>query len=444
MNRIQQTIQDLSLPKKVVLACSGGLDSTVLLDALCRYRNEVQLVVAHVNYRLRAESDGDAAFVRRLAERHGLTFYERVMDLSMETSAVEEQARRGRYAFFDEVLQQSGATALLLAQHQDDQLETILLQIIRGGTFQKKTGMPAQEGKYLRPFLSLTKSDLFDYATLHGLSWREDKTNQNSAYTKRNKLRLEVLPALKAMNERMPEHLLGLAEQLAKQQELITGQALRYLPDFQEDFSSVPREWWPACLTEMAKEKGLYQLKSSQINATCQLLKNAKQPNGRVDLADDYFFERTYQKIRLRKKERVATFQKKKMMKVAQQNGPLVLELDQWYFLTDSMLRMQESVPLESDEQYFCLPNDPGEEFMVTLANKDDRLAIAGGHKTVRRLLIDEKIPTEDRPKTCLLKDQKENVLAVFLGQKRWYFTADWPKKQPSDKRCLVWRIEEN
>ena len=132
------------------------------------------------------------------------------------------------------------------------------------------------------------------------------------------------------------------------------------------------------------------------------------------------------------------------MVKVSQQNGPLVLELDQWYFFTDSMLKLQSNAFLPVNDQCIALPKQLDGPLSICLASKGDRLSIPNGHKTVRRLQIDEKIPVEDRAKTLLLKDQQENILAVFLGQKRWYFTQDWPKGQPNGKHCLVWRIEEN
>lgn len=426
------------------MACSGGLDSTLLLEALCRFRPEVQVTVAHVNYCLRSESTGDADFVRRLADRHGLLFYERVADLSKMETGVEEKARQNRYRFFDDVLSETGSSAVLLGQHRDDQVETILLQLIRGGAWQNKSGMAAESGRYRRPFLTLSKKELLAAAKEMGLAWREDQTNQDPHYTKRNQLRQVIIPALQEMNARFPEHLLELGTQMAEQQALIQGQAVRYYADFVQDYRSVPDEWWPACLKEMATRAGYYRLKKEQIDQFCQLLHHRQRPNGRIDLGDGYFFEKTYYEIALKKKETTAPVSNKKMVKVSQQNGPLVLELDQWYFFTDSMLKLQSNAFLPVNDQCIALPKQLDGPLSICLASKGDRLSIPSGHKTVRRLQIDEKIPVEDRAKTLLLKDQQENILAVFLGQKRWYFTQDWPKGQPNGKHCLVWRIEEN
>ncbi|MFC4761320.1 tRNA lysidine(34) synthetase TilS [Fructobacillus durionis] len=441
---IQETIENLALPKRVLVACSGGLDSTVLVDALCRYRSDVSVSVVHVDYCLREESRGDADFVQDFAEERGLPFYKKVADLSQEKQGVEEKARLIRFDFFEGLLKELGAGVVILAQHQDDQAETILMQIVRGGVFQRKFGMNQQSGHYLRPFLNFKKADLAEYAREHQLTWREDVTNQDPDYTKRNQIRNIVLPALNEVNGRAQEHIIQLAEQLSREELLIEGQAKRYLEPFYKNYNDVPRLWWFPCLKLIATRAGLYNLKESQIQDVVDLMRQTSKPNGRITLSDGYYFEKSYQTVDIFRENPNDVKSSKKLLKDGQKSDILVLELDQWYFLTDLRVRVQSNRPSEPDTGCLPLPDNLDGRLELVLAKSRDRIPLSSGHKTVRRLLIDEKIPAEERAKTYLLLDQEKNVLAVFLGQKQWYFTRNWPKDRPSGKQCLVWRIEEN
>lgn len=434
----------MALPKRVVIGCSGGLDSTVLVDSLVRYRPDLTVILAHVNYSLREESNGDADFVRALAEKQDLRYFEKQADLSDLASGVEEAARKIRYDFFEAVKEEVGADAILLAHHQDDQVETILLQVIRGGLLQKKTGMAVKQGHYLRPFLGLSKASLKDYAEEQGLTWREDVTNQDPDYTGRNQLRQVVVPALTKINPKAKEHLLALAEQLGGAEALIEERAKELLPAFCQDYESVPSSWWPALLKEEARQAGLFKLTEAQLKAMVRLLKNEQKPQGRIDLAESFSFQKSYRRVAFVRLSQEKKKSVEKIGKDGQQAGSLVLELDQWYFWQGLCLGVRSVSEQESGENRLLLPADYVGPLTLERAKVNDRIPLNGGSKTVRRLLIDEKIPAEERPQTDLLKDREKNVLAVFLGQKRWYYTRFWPKDRPSGKQSLVWRIEEN
>ncbi|MBS9338978.1 tRNA lysidine(34) synthetase TilS [Fructobacillus sp. M2-14] len=441
---IQQTIEKFDLPSKVVVACSGGLDSTVLLESLVRFRPDLNISVAHVNYHLRTDADADADFVRATAADHGLDFYEKIVDLSNERNGVEEKARDIRYAFFQEVAQKSNAEGIVLAQHKNDQAETILLQIIRGGANQQKAGMHARSGEYYRPFLDLSKAELLAYAKKNKLDWHEDITNLDPDYTPRNKIRNEVLPALEEINGHAVDHLVQWAKGAQKEQAFLSESVKADLAMFKTDYRQIKVDWWPFFLKELAKDAGLYQLKEDQVDAFCHLLENDRKPNGAVALSQGYSFFKSYDRVSVRKSPSNPEKSGKNLLKAGQKKRRLVLELDQWYFLADLMLAVQNKEQVKQSGSVLTLPADLNGPLTIEQADENSEVPIKGGHKSVRRLLIDQKISQEVRSETYLLLDRTENVLAVWLGKERWYKSANWPADRPSGKQCLVWRIEGN
>ena len=192
----------------LVVAVSGGLDSVVLLHLLheAGYRG----VVAHVNYGFRgAESDADEALVRRLADHWGWEC--RVAHPLVPAGNRQDVARKLRYAFFEDVRAEIGSNAIVLAHHEDDQVETIVLKVLRGARLDACHGMKTRRGYLVRPLLHVPKSELIAYATSHDLTWRDDASNADRGYV-RNQIRLDVLPN---MDRAMLLRLGAVSEQLA-------------------------------------------------------------------------------------------------------------------------------------------------------------------------------------------------------------------------------------
>ncbi|MGE0608726.1 MAG: tRNA lysidine(34) synthetase TilS [Pirellulales bacterium] len=209
----------------VLVAVSGGADSVALMRALAAIRQAGpgRLVVAHFNHRLRgAESDGDEAFVRTLAEGLGLLCdvgrAERAIPpLSLGEATSEEQTRALRYAFLEEAVGRWGARFVVTAHTADDQAETILHRILRGTGLAGLAGMrrarQLNDGvALLRPLLNFRRDELRGYLADLGQPFRQDASNLDSRYT-RNRLRNELLPHLASeYNPRVSEALLRLGE----------------------------------------------------------------------------------------------------------------------------------------------------------------------------------------------------------------------------------------
>jgi tRNA(Ile)-lysidine synthase len=187
--------------KALCVAYSGGLDSTVLLDVadmVCK-EAKVPLSAFHINHGISSHAQQWQAHCKRECDRRGIPFFTQSISLTKSPQqSLEAQARDARYKILDKHASES--TVVLLAQHQDDQAETLLLQLKRGAGLKGLSAMPAfttkSNGKcYLRPFLGLSRADLLSHAQQYNLIWIEDESNQDNNYD-RNFLRNKIIPQL--------------------------------------------------------------------------------------------------------------------------------------------------------------------------------------------------------------------------------------------------------
>lgn len=175
-------------PGRYVVAVSGGVDSVVLL-ALLQQKPRLHLTVAHFDHGIREDSVKDRRLVQELAKEYGLPF---VYDEGkLGAGASEATARKARYAFLQNIRRQTGARAIITAHHQDDVIETALLNLLRGTGRRGLTALRSHDG-LVRPLLAVPKKDLIAYANARSLTWREDSTNQDLSY-KRNYIRHKIV-----------------------------------------------------------------------------------------------------------------------------------------------------------------------------------------------------------------------------------------------------------
>jgi tRNA(Ile)-lysidine synthetase-like protein len=178
-------------PGRYVVAVSGGVDSIVLLDMLAKTK-EHDLIVAHFNHGIRSDSNEDEALVKLAAKHYQLPFESAQVGLGANAS--EAEARTARYEFLNSVKERYQADAIVTAHHQDDLIETAILNILRG-TGPRGLVAISQNRNVKRPLLEYTKEDLYSYACKNGLKWREDTTNSDEIYL-RNYVRKYLTPKL--------------------------------------------------------------------------------------------------------------------------------------------------------------------------------------------------------------------------------------------------------
>ncbi len=180
-------------PGTYVVAVSGGVDSMSLLHML-KDQPGVKLIVAHFDHGIRADSKADKQLVKQVAEEYNLPFVYDEGNLGKDAS--EAAARAARYKFLRRVSELSHAKAIITAHHQDDALETALINWLRGTGRRGYTALK-NDHELLRPLLDTPKQEVINYAKLHKLAWRDDSTNQDTKYL-RNLIRHKVMPQLTA------------------------------------------------------------------------------------------------------------------------------------------------------------------------------------------------------------------------------------------------------
>jgi tRNA(Ile)-lysidine synthase len=205
-DKIIQMEADIA-PGTYVVAVSGGVDSMVLLDVLAG-RPGLQLIVAHFDHGIREDSGKDRELVRTVAEKHRLQF---VFDMGrLGPGASEDTARTARYAFLRKVREATAADAILTAHHEDDVVETAIINLLRGTNRRGLSSLQAYSDVE-RPLLKYTKQDILTYAREHNLEWREDSTNRDTRYL-RNYVRHNILAKFtEAERAQLLQHINNLA-----------------------------------------------------------------------------------------------------------------------------------------------------------------------------------------------------------------------------------------
>lgn len=208
--------QLFSKTDKILVALSGGADSVALLRSLTALGYTCE--AAHCNFHLRGdESNRDEQFVRQLC--HNLHIPLHVVHFDTEREAhtqhvsIEMAARTLRYSWFEELLTTYQASVVAVAHHQDDSVETVLLNLIRGTGIDGLRGIRPKNGHIVRPLLCLDRNGILDYLQKIGQAYVIDSTNLQDEYT-RNKIRLNLLPLMQEINPSVKESILQTARHL--------------------------------------------------------------------------------------------------------------------------------------------------------------------------------------------------------------------------------------
>ena len=196
----------------VVVACSGGPDSTTLLDALSRLAppRGLRLVAVHVDHGLREGSAAEADVVAAEASRLGVTFVALAVEVEAHGS-LQDAARRARHAALRAAAGDHGATAIALGHTADDQAETVLMRALSGATPRALAGMAPRSGRLVRPLLRVWRRDTLAYCAALGLEPLDDPSNRDPRFL-RSRVRHRLIPALEEVFPAARRRLVALAE----------------------------------------------------------------------------------------------------------------------------------------------------------------------------------------------------------------------------------------
>ncbi len=200
---------------KVIIGCSGGSDSIALLTAiwLLKEKFNLSILVAHINYHLRGtDSDKDRDFVVNFCFERNISILVKDIRINPSKSGMEENARKLRMDYFDSLLKLYNADSIALGHNKNDQTETILFRFFRGAGFSGLSGILPRNGNRIHPLLNFTRKEIVHFLHSQNISWREDKTNLGTDYS-RNKLRNFYIPQIKKdFNSQLDQQISKMAE----------------------------------------------------------------------------------------------------------------------------------------------------------------------------------------------------------------------------------------
>lgn len=256
--KILESFKTNGKPLNVLVAVSGGLDSTVLAH-LCKDAG-IEFSIAHCNFNLRGEeSDLDQDFVEQLAETLDVSVFMqsfRTLEIAQEkTLSIQLAARELRYDWFEELVSRNGFDYLFAAHHLNDRVETTLFNLMRGTGISGLRSIPQINQYIARPLLEFTKEDISLYAELNGIEWREDSSNKNNKYS-RNKIRNEIIPLFYQVNEHWEKSIANTyarLEQTDRIMKSLGNQALQKISQGEVD----QKELWTICKEPIILERAL-------------------------------------------------------------------------------------------------------------------------------------------------------------------------------------------
>ena len=213
----------LSLSDLYIVALSGGADSVALLLLLDEMGYKVHAL--HCNFHLRGEeSDRDERFCEDLCLKKNIPFhrihFDTLMYAETHKMSVEMAARELRYRYFEQLRKDIGAEGICVAHHQDDTVETVLLNLVRGTGLRGLTGIQPRNGAILRPLLCVTRTEIESYLATKQQDYVTDSTNLETDFV-RNKIRLQVVPLLRQLNPAVSENIVRTAEHLTEAQKVL-------------------------------------------------------------------------------------------------------------------------------------------------------------------------------------------------------------------------------
>lgn len=382
---IQKSLAELPSFKRVVVGVSGGPDSVALVHILKSMGYEI--VIAHLNHQLRGkDSDLDAEFVDKLSKKWKVPCVSHRVQLPKRGNT-ENHARNARYGFLEKVRQTAKADFIAVAHHQDDQIETVLMHMLRGAGLKGMGGMQLHYEKIIRPFLHVSKSDLLDYLKKNKLSYRIDRSNADISY-ERNRLRHRVIPALRKECKTFDQDLLKMAEAAQKEWKEMQEKADNWIEDnvVNQQFSCDAFLALPDALQSeiIFNLSGYLNVNRLQIRDAKELIKkgvtNKRKKVGRIT------FELIYDQVHFYKTAfKITKFKRKKL-------GPKEISWGLW------------KIKNKSKELLFVRSWKPGDRFQPNGMN---------GTKKLQDFFVDQKISKIVRHQVPIIVNQKDEILSV-------------------------------
>ena len=433
LSQVESFIEENQLLKaneRILVAVSTGVDSMVLLHILERLQQKSNFTigVAHVNHKLRKASDEEENFLREYCREHELLFYTTSWQHS-PTSGMEEKARAFRYKFFREIMDDYHYQVLATAHHSDDQMETMIMKMVRDGNLFSAKGILANQSfgekqSLIRPLLHISKEEILNYSQQEGIDYFEDQTN-TSFDMQRNRIRHQVIPLLKKENKQTLQHFQRLSQQIDAAQEIIADQQRQWYQAITTEkhneveidlraylhFSTSQQVFFWQELAKKARQYYNLTISAKQIDQLMQLLVK-KKANWKIDIDQTWQFQKVYDRLFLCQSQAVFGSNESYVLPVGES---LFLSENEWLgIFPKDEVKIPKKVKLWLEYRQNLSLEFPT-SVKLRRRQAGDRIQLSEQlNKKLSRFFIDKKVSPASREKAWVITDFQGKVLGVL------------------------------
>lgn len=407
---MNQILNDYIFNNYVVIGVSAGPDSMCLLNILQKKTNKI--IVCHVNHNVRKESIEEEEYITKYCKDNNLIL-EKMTIKNYQENNFENEARKKRYNFYEEILKKYNSSALFLAHHGDDLIETVLMKIARGSNIEGYAGIKEitniKDYQIIRPLLNYTKEDILKYNKENNIKYYIDNSNKNENYT-RNRYRIHILPFLKKEDKDIHKKFIKYSKTLIEYDDYIKREVQKNINTIYKKNIILIKE-----LNKLDKFliknilyyilNDIYQnqnniITEKHIENIISIINNNK-PNLKLDLPLEKEIIKEYDKLIIKEKE------------IEEKNYKIELKEK----LEIKNLIIKKTNNEEKDGNEVCRINTQDIKMPLYLRNrkKGDYIILKGSNnrKKIKDIFIEQKIPISKRNTYPLLVDAEDNIIWI-------------------------------
>ena len=407
---MNHVLDDYIFNNYVVIGVSAGPDSMCLLDLL--QKKTTKIVVCHINHNVRKESIEEEEYITKYCQDKNIILEKTTINNYQENN-FENEARKKRYMFYEEILKKYNSKTLLLAHHGDDLIETILMKISRGSNLEGYAGIKeisnVKNYQIIRPLLKYTKEDIINYNKSNNIKYYNDSSNQSTNYT-RNRYRLNILPLLKKEDKNIHKKYLKYSKTLIEYDDYIKREVKRNINNIYKD-NIINIDNLNKLDTFLIKNilynimNNIYQNKNNiitdrHIQNIISLLNNTK-PNIKIDLPNNKEIVKEYNKLII--KDKTSDIKNYK------------IEFNDKIEIENLIIEKIESE--DDDSNSVCRLNSKDITLPLYIRNREDGdyiiLKGSNNRKKIKEIFIEKKLPLKKRNNYPLLVDSNNNIIWI-------------------------------
>ena len=407
---MNHVLDDYIFNNYVVIGVSAGPDSMCLLDLL--QKKTTKIVVCHINHNVRKESIEEEEYITKYCQDKNIILEKTTINNYQENN-FENEARKKRYMFYEEILKKYNSKTLLLAHHGDDLIETILMKISRGSNLEGYAGIKeisnVKNYQIIRPLLKYTKEDIINYNKSNNIKYYNDSSNQSTNYT-RNRYRLNILPLLKKEDKNIHKKYLKYSKTLIEYDDYIKREVKRNINNVYKD-NIINIDILNKLDTFLIKNilynimNNIYQNKNNiitdrHIQNIISLLNNTK-PNIKIDLPNNKEIVKEYNKLII--KDKTSDIKNYK------------IEFNDKIEIENLIIEKIESE--DDDSNSVCRLNSKDITLPLYIRNREDGdyiiLKGSNNRKKIKEIFIEKKLPLKKRNNYPLLVDSNNNIIWI-------------------------------